>query len=277
MAGAVPGGRIRRGIGAITGLVSVAMLVVGGAAVASPALSARSATPEMTGLGDSYAAGVGAGHYIKSSGDCMRSHNAYAVLDAASIGAHLTFVACSGATVADVEATQLSALTAATQDVTVTVGGNDADFTDVIEQCALPSWAGHCFQAIGKARHIISHALPRRLATLYGDISHAAPTATVVVVGYPRLFDGIDCSPLTWFSKLEMTRLNAAADLIDQTIRTQARAAGFTFVDPRKAFKGHAVCDPDPWIHDLTYPLEESFHPTRAGQAAFAALSVGHL
>jgi hypothetical protein len=255
-------------------LVSGALvMVVGGAA----ATGASPGTPALAGLGDSYASGLGTGDYDGDSGDCKRSPEAYPVLDSQLIGAALTFVACSGATTSDVEANQLGALTASTTDVTITVGGNDIGFVDVITECALPSWASHCFKAIRDARRATRHVLPGRLDTLYDDIATGAPGAKVVVVGYPRLFNGHDCSPLTFFSRKEIERLNASADLLDQTIGTRADAHGFDFVDPRSAFVGHALCDADPWLNNLTYPVEESFHPKVAGQAAYADLVAGHL
>ncbi len=121
------------------------------------------------------------------------------------------------------------------------------------------------------------HVLPGRLDALYDDISAGAPNAKVVVVGYPRLFSGRDCSSLTFFSKKELARLNESADLLDKTIGNRAKAHGFDFVDPRSAFVGHAVCDADPWLNNLTFPVEESFHPNIAGHVAFAALVAGHL
>jgi lysophospholipase L1-like esterase len=259
-------------IGSIVGSATLVMVIGGSAATGS-----TPASPVMAGLGDSYASGLGAGSYYDDSGDCKRSSNAYAVLDSQRIGAALSFVACSGATTSDVEASQLGALSDSTTDVTITIGGNDIGFVDVITECALPSWASRCFGAIHDAQQVTKHVLPGKLDALYDDISAGAPNAKVVVVGYPRLFDGRDCSPLTFFSRKELARLNESADLLDQTIGKRAGAHGFDFVDPRSTFVGHAVCDPDAWLNNLTYPVEESFHPKASGQAAFAELVAGHL
>jgi lysophospholipase L1-like esterase len=244
---------------------------------AVPAAAAGGATWQMVGLGDSYASGVGTGTYYQESGSCMRSPKAYPVLDSEQIGAVLSFVACSGATTADVEADQLGALSASTTQATITVGGNDIGFVEVITECALPSWASDCFGAIEVAETLMTTVLPGRLDTLYGDLSAAAPNATVVAVGYPRLFNGEDCSAGTFFTKAEEKALNRAAGLLDKTIHARASAAGFAFVDPRSAFAGHAICDPVPWVNNLTYPVTESFHPNVAGQAAYATLVLGHL
>jgi hypothetical protein len=234
------------------------------------AAGARIAAPELAGLGDSYSSGLGTGTYYEDSGSCKRSPDAYPVLDSERIGAALTFVACSGATTADVESDQLSALSSSTTDVTMTVGGNDIGFADVITTCALPSWAGDCFGAIRAARALITGVLPGSLDTLYGDIAAQAPNATVVIVGYPHLFNGEDCDPATFFTPAEEKALNAATNLLDKTIKKRAGAAGFAFANPRKAFQGHAICDDVPWINGLTFPIDESFHPNVLGQQGYA-------
>jgi hypothetical protein len=127
-----------------------------------------------------------------------------------------------------------------------------------------------CNGAIDAAVAIIHAQIPTALAGLYADIRAKAPNARTVVVGYPRLFNGIDCHLLTWFSGAEMTRLNATADLLDTAIATAASAAGFAFADPRTAFTGHAVCSSSPWINNLTWPIGDSFHPNKAGYAGYA-------
>ena len=96
--------------------------------VAAPAHAANS----YVALGDSYSSGTGAGSYVNDGTACQRSVHAYPSLLASSQNLSLTFRACSGATVADVTNTQLSALGSATTHVTISVGGNDAGFADVL-------------------------------------------------------------------------------------------------------------------------------------------------
>ena len=92
-------------------------------------------------LGDSYSSGVGAGAYLGGS-DCRRSANAYPARVASRLGARLTFAACSGARVSDVVG-QLGRVGAETRYVTVSAGGNDAGFADVLLECAKP-WPWNC-------------------------------------------------------------------------------------------------------------------------------------
>ncbi|HZX08301.1 SGNH/GDSL hydrolase family protein [Kribbella sp.] len=253
----------------IASLLSAAAL--GAAALLVPGV-AHAAAPNYVAMGDSYASGVGTRTYISSSGSCQRSTKAYAYLDAARIGANLNFVACSGAKVADVTANQLPSVTSSTNIVSVQVGGNDAGFSSVITTCAEPSWLGDCTSAVAGAQSIINNTLPGRLNTLYAAIKSRASSAKVVVVGYPRLFNGIDCNAATFFSPTEMTHLNATADLLNSKLAAAASAAGFTFVNPTSAFIGHAVCGSPEWINGLSNPVSESYHPNVTGQANYANL-----
>jgi lysophospholipase L1-like esterase len=253
----------------VVSLLSAAAL--GAAMLLSPGV-AHAAAPNYVALGDSYASGVGTRTYIESSGSCQRSTKAYAYIDAGRLGANLTFVACSGAKVANVTSSQLPSVTSSTDIVSVQVGGNDAGFSSVITECAKPSWLGDCNSAVANAQSIINNTLPDRLTTLYSSIRSRASAAKVVVVGYPRLFNGTDCNAGTWFSPDEMTKLNATADLLNSRISSAAGAAGFTFVNPTSKFIGHSVCGSPEWINGLSNPVSESYHPNVTGQAAYADL-----
>lgn len=221
-------------------------------------------------LGDSYSSGLGAGAY-QGGADCRRSANAYPVRVAPRLGARLVFAACSGARVSDVIG-QLSRVGAETRYLTVSAGGNDAGFADVLLECAKP-WPWSCSGQISKAQDFIRTALPSKLDQLYARIRSRAPAARVVVVGYPRLFKpGDSCWSGARISRSEVADLNRTADLLRDVTRSRALARGFRFVDPIPSFEGHAVCDDRPWLNGLSSPLRESFHPSAAGQGQYARL-----
>lgn len=241
------------------------LLLLGPLLVTTPA---RAGGPAYVALGDSYSSGTGTRSYLDDGTSCQRSAYAYPSLIAAARGYELNFRACSGARVADVRKTQLGALSGATSYVTISVGGNDAGFAEVLTECAMPWWAGDCNGAIDDAQAFITSILPGRLSTLYTEIRGGAPRATVVVVGYPRLFMGEDCNAGTWFSAKEMTRLNQTADLLNSTTSSAASAKGFSFANPTSRFIGHAVCDDVEWINGLSNPVGESYHPNRPGHSS---------
>jgi len=211
--------------------------------VATPAPPSYAAGESYVALGDSYSSGTGTRSYIADGTQCLRSTYAYASLTAAAKGYSLNFRACSGAVVADVTSSQLSALSSSTRYVTLSVGGNDAGFADVLTECALPAWASDCAGAVAAGRAFITTTLPGRLNTLYASIRTKAPNAKVVVVGYPKIFMGEDCDLLTFFSPEDEAALNNAVVHINSVISTAASAKGFTFADPVSRFTGHAVCD----------------------------------
>lgn len=241
------------------------------------------AAPSYVALGDSYSSGTGTRSYLNDGTKCERSVNAYPSLIASSRGYALNLRACSGAKVGDVTATQLSALSASTNYVSISVGGNDTGFASVLTGCAKPGWMSNCNGRIDTAQACIRSSLPNALSTLYASIRAKAPDAKVTVVGYPRIFNGEDCNALTWFSPQEESRLNGTADLLNATLAAQASAKGFAFANPTTAFVGHAVCGRPEWINGLSNAVaDRSIKPAvvrapdlRSSEAKVAAARAG--
>lgn len=224
-------------------------------------------------LGDSYSSGTGTRTFYEPT--CQRSVYAYPYL---LHEAHPTWTfvdaACSGAKTGDILSTQANSLTSDTNWVSYTIGGNDAGFSEVITECALPGWLSDCNGAINKAQSYIQNTLPGRLDLVNNKIKEKSPSAQVVVLDYPRLFNGEDCNALTFFSPSEETRLNETADMLKNVISAAATRAGssFHFGNVIPPFIGHAVCDggggsSTEWINGLSNPTSESYHPKVQGHA----------
>jgi lysophospholipase L1-like esterase len=235
------------------------------AVAASPAVGA--ATVNYVALGDSYSSGLGAGNYISSSGSCDRSTNAYSQQWANGHSpASFTFVACSGATTADVLSSQVSALSSSTTLVSITIGGNDAGFSSVMETCVLDSTSS-CVSAVNNAETFVANTLPGRLDSTLAAIRSRAPSARVVVLDYPELYDLSKSSTCIGLSTTDRTKLNEAADRIDGAISAAAGRAGDTFADVRSQFAGHELCDGANWLHSVDIlNISDSYHPTATGQ-----------
>jgi hypothetical protein len=247
----------------VTGAVAVAMTATS-FLVLAPAASA--ATGGYVALGDSYSAGVGStSDYLN---DCDQSTAAYPYLyDQAVSPSSFSFQACTGATAPDIESSQLSALNSGTGIVSLTDGGDDVGFSTVMEDCVLYSQST-CLSEISSAEKQATSTLPGTLDTLYSDIRKDAPSAHVVVMGYPELYDLTQSSDCSGLSTKSRTALNGAADTLDSVIAGQvAKYSGFTFADVRSYFSGHEICDDDPWINSVTWPIDDSYHPTADGQA----------
>jgi lysophospholipase L1-like esterase len=218
-------------------------------------------------LGDSYSSGVGSGDYISSSGSCDRSPNAYSALWAtAHAPASYTSVACSGATTATVISGQLSALSASTTLVSITIGGNDVGFANIMETCALDGTSS-CVAAVQSAENYAQSTLPGLLNTTYNDIRSHAPNAHVVVLDYPVFYAlGTLCIGL---SATSHSKIDEGIGIVDGVIKTAAAAHSFTFGDVRNNFVGHQLCGSGTnWLHSLNITdITESYHPTAAGQS----------
>ncbi|MGK5741827.1 SGNH/GDSL hydrolase family protein [Micromonospora sp. URMC 103] len=247
---------LRRALAALAALLTATL----GAVFAVPG-TAQAAPVHYVALGDSYSSGVGAGPYDWST--CLRSQKSYAPLWAAAHGvASFAFPACGGAVTADVINDQVGALSTGTTLVTVTIGGNDAGFADVITSCRFGS-TSTCTNAVNESRAFATATLPGRLDATYAAIRTRAPNARLVVLGYPRLFELNSCGWLA-MSVYKRTILNEAADVLATVIAGRAAAAGATFVDTRPSFAGHGVCAGDPWIHDVSGVIE-AYHPDADG------------
>src|SRR5438105_2243771 len=187
----------------VTGLAALV------AAVLVPAAGA--AASQYGALGDSYSSGVGTRVFYEESGSCKRSPEAYGPKVAAAKGYTLSFQACSGAKTTDVNAKQLGTLSSSTALVTITIGGNDAGFSNVIINCALYYFT--CGSAINEANEFIAKKLPGLLDTTYNNIRSRATTAHVVVLGYPHLFTdtGTTCN-VNFLTSSHEKKLNETGD-----------------------------------------------------------------
>jgi hypothetical protein len=242
-------------------LLSVAAV----AAVFTATGPTATATWNYVALGDSYSSGVGTGSYTLDS-TCKRSVYAYPYLftQKHSMGS-FSFVACSGAKTTDVIAKQLSALSTTTNLVTMTIGGNDIGFASLIQQCTLSD----CTSALVNTTSTLGTTLAPALDTAFYDVRHAAPNATVIVLGYPHVFSTSLCLGTLGITATEEKDANALSDAMDGVLSTYAAKYGFSYKSAIVPFTGHAVCSSSPWVNGLNlFNTGESYHPTKAGQSA---------
>ena len=223
-------------------------------------------------LGDSYAAGFGAGKYLN---DCFQSRRGYpALLDRDTRASLRRNATCNGATTQTVLTTQLSALTSRTKLVTLTVGGNDLGFAAIATTCA-PGPSVACQEAINGALALLApqptgpSVLATRLATTYGAVATAAPRAEILVTGYPLLFEPpIKGQP----NAATVLAFNNATAALNATIRatvTASAAAGveITYVDVAAGFAGHGIGSKRPFLHA---DGPDALHPTARGYRVYA-------
>jgi lysophospholipase L1-like esterase len=250
-----PPRKLAFGVSVLTAGVSAAVIGTGFPARASAAVN-------YVALGDSYSSGVGAG---SASGSCGQSPNAYPALWAkANSPASFKFAACSGATTLDVISSELSSLRTSTTLVTITIGGNDAGFSSVMQTCVLGSTSS-CESAVTAGEQFVAKTLPGRLDTMLADIRAAAPNAQVVVGDYPDFYD-LNAFLCLGLSSADHQALDAGINDLDTVLQAAAARNGDAFADARTQFSSHELCDAGGWLNSVTLPVGNSYHPTATGQ-----------
>jgi lysophospholipase L1-like esterase len=248
--------RLIRGVAPVLGALLVVLALSGSALAAD----------KYVALGDSYSAGNGANSANLDS-SCNRNTYAYPYLLAQQKGLALSFVACSGAVTGDVINNQVNAITSDTKLVTITIGGNDIGFTNLIIACTTLG----CASQIASSQNQINTQLPAKLNATYAAIKAKAPTAKVVVLGYGRPFASPPrtCLAATGVSSSEETSLTTLVDSLNSTIKARAQAYGFSYADVNPYWSGHDVCASNPFTNGLTLlHSADSYHPTRNGYAS---------
>ncbi|BCW20290.1 hypothetical protein NtRootA9_29980 [Arthrobacter sp. NtRootA9] len=259
-------------------------------ALGSAAAPAAAAPPvpdvDLVAFGDSYTAGIGAGAYTTAA-PCLQTDGGYVslLLKLPVVGGNSANAACAGAVLTDrpsdavpsvmeqvAAAAAAGKLSVRTELVTVTAGPNDIDFTTPLKICAsMPLDA--CAQAVQRVRGALP-AVQANLVEALTAVRRAAPRATIVVFGYPLLFD-----PDGWPTLLtpEAQRLvNAGTLTLNGTIERAAESprvkAKAVYVDVTRAFTGHTLNSAAPWINfNPADPFAlQNFHPNAAGHEAYA-------
>jgi GDSL-like Lipase/Acylhydrolase family len=261
-------------------------------------------------LGDSYSSGEGtwdldADRAYAGAGaeGCHRSRGAYfsTVLQGFRFALGGSLWACSGARIEDVlrggrrgEPAQIQRLRPDTSLVTLTIGGNDIGFTDIVTRCVvrLP-WSSACRDQDADIRARMS-ALPAGLASVFEQIGRRAPRARLIVLGYPRPFPVRPGHSVDNIGVADQLYLNGVVRSLDDVIAAAARradqavaAAGgpgtVEFVDGYGAFDGHELGTAQPYLNALQIDFggpavdPRSFHPNELGYRGFARLVDGQI
>jgi lysophospholipase L1-like esterase len=261
-------------------LLSATALLTAGATTASAA--------QFVGLGDSYAAGPLIPNQSLNPLGCLRSDKNYAHLAAAQLGKSLSDVSCSGATTDDMYAAQdvtpgpanppqLNALSAATQTVTLSIGGNDIGFTSIIENCAAPTPFGTPCQdkynsgGVDQLAARINATAPK-VAAVIQAIHTRAPSARVLVIAYEPILPetGSGCWPQVPLAWADVPYLRATEKRLNTMLANTAAANGARYVDTYSAAIGHDSCKSSSvrWVEPLIPGNTAApFHPNARGMA----------
>lgn len=233
-------------------------------------------------LGDSFSSGEGAPPYDADSGACRRTPRGWARLLAEDLPTivSLDHRACSGARAPHLtgpwEGRELPAQIPDTPDravtlVTLTIGGNDVGFGDIVGRCFVLSCASvptdpGFLGAVNQLRADLT-------TTVYPAIAAAYPNARIAHVGYPRLTpaDGEPVRGCAWLSGGDQRAAEQMVTILDTAIEAAAQdTPGVTYVDTTDALEGHELCSGDSWLNPVRIGGESAAHPTAEGQRALA-------
>ena len=287
------------GIALSTAACSTASSAMPAAGVVTPAAAVPQGS--YVALGDSYTAGPGIPDQTGATAGCDQSTSSYPHLVAQSLRLDLTDMSCSGATIADLSAAQLtgdgsnpaqlSPLSTATRLVTLGIGGNDIGWSAIITRCTeldlvpvlIPGRAAagstpcQDYYTSGGADQIRqkTQAAAGQLADTLAQVRHRAPHARVYVVGYPDLLPaaGGTCGHTLDVTQGDAAFLNEEELQLNSALRQDAQAAGATYVDTYGPSVGHDACS-DPasrWIEPLLPASPAApLHPNAAGEQGMA-------
>lgn len=263
----------RKALATVVATVAIAALAFAGA---SPAFAAKGPGKPGGGggkelayvaLGDSFAAGQGGGSYLDTS--CYRSSNSYPKrLDALRTLKLTAFPACSGASTVETLASQVPAIPAGTQRVTLTVGGNDVGFASVMQNCFVFVSTATCEANLATAEAMVNDGTmyDRIESVLQAIRAKVGTQAKIVVVGYPKLFH----LPSSY---AYASRVNTDTGALNDVAEAAAAANGAVFVDVETAFTGHGIGSSSPWINAFSiFNTTAAFHPNSTGYANYATL-----
>jgi GDSL-like Lipase/Acylhydrolase family len=171
---------------------------------------------------------------------------------------------------------------------TVTIGGNNIGFADILAQCYAQA-LGACLTDLPSNQRAVDKVTDTIKQDVLPAIKAAAPSARVLLVGYPRLlprsYDSVVKGCRRWLSRTEHAHALQLQRYVTSKEESAARAAGVAFVDVANALDHHELCSRQSWVRQLTIRCGIALvpdgtgldpassycgHPTERGQRAIA-------
>lgn len=270
--------------------VAAAACVLTACTTESPAPTASAPDPlDYVALGDSAASGPRIPDQVGAPG-CQQSDSNYPHVLAEELAvASFVDVTCSGAITENIVSTpqgtssgevpvQLDALSADTDLVTITIGGNDIGLVSTAVSCltfTASSATNNCKDGltaggVDTVAAAIAEKSPNWGAML-DAVAERAPDARVLVVGYGTYLPDGGCFPTQPMLPEDADYIQGSITAMNEALKTQADEHGAEFVDTEPLSVGHDVCvAADQRYFEGVIPQNPAapLHPTAAGMAA---------
>lgn len=266
-------------------LATLGLVACGGEEEPTPAPQPEP-TQTYVALGDSYAAMGSTTASTTGPDHCLRSVDNYpgqVLEDARVTGRDVT---CQGAVTADLlqprqagEQTipaQVDALSPDTNVVSLSIGGNDIGFGDVVGCFLAAMQAGRpsdCATTWQQSIDTRLAGLPERLDEVYQAIAEHSDRARVITTGYlPVLAPGDDCPEISVLSPGDRTWVVTLTGQVNQVVADAAQRHGAEMVLSEQSDEHTGCAAPaQRWVDFFgsqtgAFPM----HPTPTGQAAMA-------
>jgi lysophospholipase L1-like esterase len=268
-------------------LIAAVLALTGSVAFAA---QAQAAPIKYVALGDSYSAASGV--LPLDSGapiECLRSSRNYPHLLAKKLGADLTDVTCGAAETSHFAGSQypgvspqLDAVSAGTDLVTMTIGGNDSGvFIGAIVACGTAGLAtlgqgSPCKNLYGSSfEDTVRNTTYPSLVNALKAVRAKAPGATVAILTYPWITPTTGgCFPVMPVAKGDVPYLRSLQRTLNDVIGQAADETGATLINLNRASDGHDACQAagTRWIEPvLTGTNPVIVHPNALGESKMAA------
>ena len=270
--------------GAVLAVIAMAAILAGPA----------QAAPRYAALGDSFAAGPLIPLPLAPLG-CLKSSNNYGrIAQRTLLYAEYRDATCSGAETEDMtqpqnvspgpNPPQFDSLSADTQLVTISIGGNDIGFSELAENCVsiLPFGSPCRNRFVRNGTDEISAriaATAPKVAAVIQGIRQRSPAAQVLVLDYAAIFphSGDGCWPRMPVARGDVRWLREKQVELNSMLAQQAGANGAEIVDVYARSVGRDACASSTtrWVEPYV-PANAAapLHPNLRGMQAMAAMVV---
>ncbi|MDB5181880.1 MAG: exported protein of unknown function, partial [Candidatus Saccharibacteria bacterium] len=175
--------------------------------------------------------------------------------------------------------------------VTLSIGGNDIGFSDIVKQCVMPKLRNTtCYPTYEDQKELANRisSIGSKLTNAYRTISNVG--RRVYVIGYPQIVaSNGNCAANVHLDAKEIELFTGLTDVLNATIKDAAEKANAQYVDVSEAFVGHRMCETkssdvavngfttgnDDGLKRMKFIGSESYHPNALGHELLARAVLG--
>ena len=153
------------------------------------------------------------------------------------------------------------------QAITVSIGGNDIGFSQILLRCLEPDT---CYSTYEDRLELITEfnkLLFPRLIDTYQTIKNSAPPgANIYAIGYPQIAKpNGNCGDNVHLNAQETVFSEQIINYLDRVIQSAASYVGVGYVDTQDALDGHRLCEAPPGGTAINGLTAGNDRPTRLG------------